>query len=620
MKTQIGVLIHLHKFTNIDLSTQGIYQIRVSVPGAQPYLIINSTRQEAISVNEVDENHICYPENIHHQYFYSQGFLIIYEDEEMLTNVGCAFRLEEIQLNSNIQIQMDLLFLDIKSLPDIHSQNFTQNVKHLHSKMKPISHASFQVPNPHYYNQMYYPVDFDTNHFCSVQTQIFTTPINISFTKGFVEEQIKLQFNAFINQTINVLNINRNSLLDQLLKIQSDKKIIQLSYKDQEYNIQNPDLIKQINQSFYDLHHDLYVLWCELISILKDNYLNLLTLLQQDYCEQIKQRWMNCILSYSSQNSNISSHVNQELAKNKRHSLKNTEFQRIIYTEAIIPLNSHPFFFRTTYQRQGLFQMSNDFRDHYVVLLHGYQGTSYDMRYWRAILKIRFQDKIRLILPTSNEFVNNKSIKQQAQDLADEITDYINHERVFDFKLSFVGHSLGGLVIRAALPLLKQFQIQMHSYISLGTPHCGYASSKSFIIDTGLMMIQKWNKCKTLQELSQKDNKNIGSTYLYQLSTFEGLEWFNNVVILSSHQDYYVPIQSALIQSIEETNDPKNLFYNQMVSNIQSKCRRIDRFDIDFLITKKKLDKLIGRAAHIEFIDNLLFVKMFVYLFDEFFI
>lgn len=41
--------------------------------------------------------------------------------------------------------------------------------------------------------------------------------------------------------------------------------------------------------------------------------------------------------------------------------------------------------------------------------------------------------------------------------MADEIIDYISNERVFDFKLSFVGHSLGGLIIRAALPILKQF-------------------------------------------------------------------------------------------------------------------------------------------------------------------
>lgn len=47
---------------------------------------------------------------------------------------------------------MDLLFLDIKSIPDIHSENFAERVMHLHSKMKPVSHASFLISNPHHYN------------------------------------------------------------------------------------------------------------------------------------------------------------------------------------------------------------------------------------------------------------------------------------------------------------------------------------------------------------------------------------------------------------------------------------------------------------------------------------
>lgn len=29
----------------------------------------------------------------------------------------------------------------------------------------------------------------------------------------------------------------------------------------------------------------------------------------------------------------------------------------------------------------------------------------------------------------------------------------------------------------------------MHTYISLASPHCGYASSESFLVDTGLMFI-----------------------------------------------------------------------------------------------------------------------------------
>jgi len=37
-------------------------------------------------------------------------------------------------------------------------------------------------------------------------------------------------------------------------------------------------------------------------------------------------------------------------------------------------------------------------------------------------------------------------------------------------RLSFVGHSLGGLIIRSALPQLEKYQEKMHTYISLSTP------------------------------------------------------------------------------------------------------------------------------------------------------
>jgi len=37
-------------------------------------------------------------------------------------------------------------------------------------------------------------------------------------------------------------------------------------------------------------------------------------------------------------------------------------------------------------------------------------------------------------------------------------------------RLSFVGHSLGGLIIRACLPYLDKYQDKMFTYASLSTP------------------------------------------------------------------------------------------------------------------------------------------------------
>ena len=53
-------------------------------------------------------------------------------------------------------------------------------------------------------------------------------------------------------------------------------------------------------------------------------------------------------------------------------------------------------------------------------------------------------------------------------------------------RLSFVGHSLGGVIIRAALPYLEEFAEKMHSYMSLSTPHFGYMYNASKIIEAGI--------------------------------------------------------------------------------------------------------------------------------------
>lgn len=45
---------------------------------------------------------------------------------------------------------------------------------------------------------------------------------------------------------------------------------------------------------------------------------------------------------------------------------------------------------------------------------------------------------------------------------------------------------MGGLIIRASLPYLKEYQDIMHSFISIGTPHIGCLSNNSFLIDAGI--------------------------------------------------------------------------------------------------------------------------------------
>ena len=102
-------------------------------------------------------------------------------------------------------------------------------------------------------------------------------------------------------------------------------------------------------------------------------------------------------------------------------------------------------------------------------------------------------------------------------------------------KISFIGHSIGGLIIRAALPHLAEFSSKFYTYMSLGSPHLGYMYNKNKLIDAGVWFLRKWRNSKSLTQLSMTDESSIEETCLYVLTTLPGLEWFKNVVLVCSY-------------------------------------------------------------------------------------
>jgi alpha-beta hydrolase superfamily lysophospholipase len=103
--------------------------------------------------------------------------------------------------------------------------------------------------------------------------------------------------------------------------------------------------------------------------------------------------------------------------------------------------------------------------------------------------------------------------------------------------LTFIGHSLGGLIIRAALPLLDKYKDKMYGYMSLCSPHLGYMYKSSKLFTTGMWVLKAWKKSVVLNQLSMTDSKNIEQSTLYLLSQQKGFEWFKNIILVSSFQD-----------------------------------------------------------------------------------
>lgn len=146
---------------------------------------------------------------------------------------------------------------------------------------------------------------------------------------------------------------------------------------------------------------------------------------------------------------------------------------------------------------------------HLFVFVHGFQASSADMRTFRNHLQIVLPDAMFLV-SAANERDTDSKIEVLGVKLADEVQEFIftylsgmkrnkAHQAIFLKKLTFVGHSLGGIIIREALKHLKSYSRYMHAFVSLGSPHLGYMYNSSSLIDAGMWFLKKWKKSESLQ-------------------------------------------------------------------------------------------------------------------------
>jgi len=261
---------------------------------------------------------------------------------------------------------------------------------------------------------------------------------------------------------------------------------------------------------------------------------------------------------------------------------------------------------------------------HILVFVHGYQGNSWDMRLFKNHLALLFPDHL-FLLSSSNEGHTEGDIGEMGARLASEIVEFIVENCPLGFsRLSIIAHSLGGLIARAALARkeMEPYHNNLHTFMSLASPHCGYMYSKNTVLDTGIWVLKKWSKSLCLTQLSMTDNPDHEKCFIYKLSKKKGLEYFQNCLLLASHQDYYSPFHSSRIELHHDAlrNQKHGKVYTSMVENLIKPLKRtLKRFNVSFVNKKTNLDSIIGRTAHILFLDNHLYMVMVCYIYRHLF-
>lgn len=88
-----------------------------------------------------------------------------------------------------------------------------------------------------------------------------------------------------------------------------------------------------------------------------------------------------------------------------------------------------------------------------------------------------------------------------------------------------VGHSMGGIILRASFAHLKsKIRECFHTFISFATPHLGYLHCKSFVTGAGIKLIESLHPSTSLKQLSNKDKSNIKETFIYKLANLGSLK------------------------------------------------------------------------------------------------
>ena len=234
--------------------------------------------------------------------------------------------------------------------------------------------------------------------------------------------------------------------------------------------------------------------------------------------------------------------------------------------------------FKTLYQKKLISKK----KPHLVILVHGYQCSRYDMRVFQNFLAKILPDCISFA-STANENMEGKSIQDMGRDLAKEVFQLTKiHSKLV--RISFVGHSLGGIIIREALTHLKDLRSLFFSFLSLSVPHLGCRKNKSVLVSLGMKYLKKFKKDKVISQLQLDDASEMRESFLYNLAKKDCIHWFRNVVLVSSPQDSYVPYFSARIQSKPPNGRSKSdLICFEMSKLIWKKMENevIVRLDID---------------------------------------
>ncbi|CAG9089307.1 unnamed protein product [Plutella xylostella] len=268
------------------------------------------------------------------------------------------------------------------------------------------------------------------------------------------------------------------------------------------------------------------------------------------------------------------------------------------------------------------YRMFNPEGLHLIICVHGLDGNAADLRLVKTYLELGLPGaRLDFLMSERNQGDTFSDFDTMTDRLVQEIVTHIQNSTE-PGRISFVGHSLGTIIIRSALarPQMKPFLNKLHTFLSLSGPHLGTLYNSSGLVNAGMWFMQKWKKSGSLLQLSLKDQPDPRRSFLYRLSERSQLHYFKHILLCGSGQDRYVPLHSARLELCKAAAKDTSLLgqaYREMVHNMVSPLAArassvaVVRYDVQHALPHTA-SALVGRAAHIAALDSDLFIEKFL--------
>ncbi|GAB5584258.1 protein FAM135B isoform X1 [Prionailurus iriomotensis] len=208
--------------------------------------------------------------------------------------------------------------------------------------------------------------------------------------------------------------------------------------------------------------------------------------------------------------------------------------------------------------------------------------NSADLRLVKTFIELGLPEgKLDFLMSEKNQVDTFADFDTMTDRLLDEIIQHIQLYNLSISRISFIGHSLGNIIIRSVLtrPRFRYYLNKLHTFLSLSGPHLGTLYNNSTLVSTGLWLMQKLKKSGSLLQLTFRDNADLRKCFLYQLSQKTG--------------PVYAEMINNLLRPLVEAKDCTLIRHNV------------------FHALPNTANALIGRAAHIAVLDSELFLEKF---------